>query len=131
MSEQWRPYVNALVGDRLTITGGAIYGQGAVPVLWAETPNFIKPEEVKALVAALTDETKFNELSRLGFRIDDQKFMKIGSELNRVIRGKRGEMAAAAVLSKKAVVITVGKGSPADISVAAEKMAAELSSRGY
>ena len=131
MSEHWAAYVNALVGDRSSITGGAIYGKAIVPVLWAETPNFISKEEVKTLVAALTDEAKFNELSGQGFRIDGQKFMKIGSELNRVIRGKRGDMAAAAALSKKAVVITVGKGSPADISVAAEKMAADMASKGY
>ncbi len=124
-------YVNALVGDRSSIRGGAIYGTGAVPVLWAETPNFISKEEVKTLVAALTDEAKFNELSAVGFRIDGVKFMKVGSELNKVIRGKKGEMAAAAALSRKAVVMAVGQGTPAEISVAAEKMAADLSSKGF
>jgi len=130
----WDAYITALVGDKSTITGGAIYGQGAggAPALWAaSSANFINPDEILALDQGMSHEAKFNELSGTGFKIAGVKFMKIGSELNKVIRGKQGENAAAAVYSKKAIVVAVGKGSPQDISNAAEKMATDLAGKGF
>lgn len=128
----WDAYVNALMGDKSVIQGAAIYGQGANPALWAaSSANFIKSEEIAALSKALTDEKSFNEMSSTGFTIGGVKFMKINSEANKIIRGKKGEMAAAAALSKKAIIIATGKGSPQDVSTAAEKMAADLSSKGF
>lgn len=79
----------------------------------------------------LTSEAAFNELSGTGFKINGTKFMKINSELNKVIRGKAGEQAAAAAMSKKAIIFGVGKGSPQDIATAVEKMAADLASKGF
>jgi len=127
----WDAYVNALLGDKSVMQGAAIYGQGAAPALWASSPGFILAPEVLAIAQGLTNEGKFNELSGCGFKINNVKFMKIGSELNKVIRGKQGELAAACVMSKKAIVIAIGKGSPQDISNAVEKMAADLAGKGF
>jgi hypothetical protein len=127
----WDAYVNALMGDKSVIQGAAIYGKGATPGLWASSPSFIKSEEIAALSKALTDEKSFNEMSSTGFTIGGVKFMKINSEANKIIRGKKGEMAAAAALSEKAIIVATGKGSPQDVSTAVEKMAADLSSKGF
>jgi len=70
-------------------------------------------------------------MSATGFYINGVKFMKLNSELGVVIRGKQGENAAAAAFSKKALIIATGKGSPQEISNAVEKMAADLSSKGF
>jgi hypothetical protein len=127
----WDAYVNALLGDKSVMTGAAIYGQGATPALWASSPGFIQAAEIAAIASGLASEAKFNELSGTGFRINNVKFMKINSEVGKVIRGKQGEMAAAAATSKKAVIVATGKGSPQDISVAVEKMAADLAAKGF
>ncbi len=105
---------------------------GAAPALWAaSSASFIKADEVAALSKGLTNETAFNDLSGTGFHINGVKFMKLNSELNAVIRGKAGENAASAAMSKKAIIIGVGKGSPQEISNAVEKMAADLASKGF
>jgi len=114
------------------ITGAAIYGQGAAPALWAASSSgFIAAPEIAALSSALTTQSSFDNLSGTGFKVGGVKFMKIDSELNKVIRGKQGENAAAAALSKKAIVVATGKGSPQEISAAVEKMANDLASKGF
>jgi len=128
----WDAYINALRGDGSVITGAAIYGQGKPPALWAaSSATFIKAEEVQTLATALSDQKAFDNLPANGFQIGGTKFMAIHSEAGKVIRGKKGEAAAAVALSKKAIVFAVGKGSPQDVSVAVEKMAADLASKGF
>lgn len=128
----WDAYINALKGDGKVITGAAIYGQGATPALWAaSSSSFIAPAEILALHNGLTKETDFNNLSGTGFKVGGVKYMKINSELNKVIRGKQGENAAAAALSKKAIVVATGKGSPQEIAAAVEKMANDLAGKGF
>jgi len=127
----WDAYVNALLGDKSVMTGAAIYGQGATPAVWATSANFIKAEEILALSKGLASEQSFNDLNGTGFKINGVKFMKLTSEVGKVIRGKQGENASAAALSKKAIIIATGKGSPQDISNSVEKMAADLASKGF
>jgi hypothetical protein len=128
----WDAYINALKGDGKVITGAAIYGQGAAPALWAASSSgFIQAPEIATLSSSLTNQTAFDNLSGTGFKVGGVKFMKINSELNKVIRGKQGENAAAAALSKKAIVVATGKGSPQEISAAVEKMANDLASKGF
>jgi len=128
----WDAYINALRGDGKVITGAAIYGQGAAPALWAaSSASFIQGPEISALSRGLTNETEFNNMSGTGFKVGGVKYMKINSELNKVIRGKQGENAAAAALSKKAIVVATGKGSPQEISSAVEKMANDLAGKGF
>jgi len=128
----WDAYINALRGDGKVITGAAIYGQGATPALWAaSSSSFIQPAEITALSGALTNQGAFDGMSGTGFKIGGVKFMKLNSELNKVIRGKQGENAAAAAMSKKAIVVAIGKGSPQEISNAVEKMANDLASKGF
>jgi len=132
----WDAYINALRGDGKVITGAAIYGQpasaGGNPSLWAaSSATFIGPEEIKCLANGLKDQSTFDGLSGTGFKIGGIKFMKLNSELNKIIRGKQGENAAGAALSKKAIVVAVGKGSPQEISSAVEKMAADLAGKGF
>jgi len=57
--------------------------------------------------------------------------MKINSEFGKVIRGKKGDQAAAAAFSKRAIVIARGKASPQEVSLAVEKMAADLASKNF
>jgi len=127
----WDAYIKALKGDGSVITGAAIYGQGATPALWASSPGFVKADEIAQLHKGLSSESHFNEMSASGFKVAGEKFMKLNSELGKVIRGKHGENAAAAAHSKKAIIVGVGKGSPQDISSAVEKMAADLASKGF
>lgn len=128
----WDAYINALRGDGKVITGAAIYGQGPAPALWAASnATFIGAPEIAALSKGLTVEAEFNNMSGTGFKVGGVKFMKINSELNKVIRGKQGENAAAAALSKKAIVVATGKGSPQEISAAVEKMANDLAGKGF
>ncbi len=128
----WDAYINALRGDGSVITGAAIYGQGKPPALWAaSSTTFIKAEEAAGLANALSDQKAFDSLPANGFHVGGVKFMAIHSEAGKVIRGKKGEQAAAAALSKKAIVFAVGKGSPQDVSSAVEKMAADLASKGF
>ena len=127
----WDAYVKALTGNG-QITGAAIYGQGKPPALWAaSSASFVKAEEVTALNTALADSKAFDALSGTGFFINGVKFMKLNSELGHVIRGKQGEQAAVAAFSKKAIIIAVGKASPQEISNPVEKMAADLSAKGF
>jgi len=129
----WDAYVVAMLGDKSVMTGGAIYGHGDPPALWAaSSANFISVEEVAALHKAIKDENgAFNQLSMTGFKINGVKYMKLNSEVGSVIRGKQGENAASAAHSKKAIIIGVGKGSPQEISNAVERMAADLASKGF
>jgi len=128
----WDAYINALKGDGKVITGAAIYGQGAAPALWAaSSASFIQAAEVKALADGLSQQSAFDGMSGTGFKVGGTKYMKLNSELNKVIRGKAGEMAASAAFSKKAIVIATGKGSPQEISAAVEKMAGDLASKGF
>jgi len=128
----WDAYINALRGDGKVITGAAIYGQGATPGLWAaSSATFIQADEIKTLSTGLSSQSAFDNLSGTGFKIGGVKYMKLNSELNKVIRGKQGENAASAALSKKAIVVAVGKGSPQEISNAVEKMAADLAGKGF
>jgi len=132
----WDAYINALKGDGKVITGAAIYGQpasaGAAPGLWAaSSAAFIQGAEVSALASGLVQQSAFDTMSGTGFKIAGVKYMKLNSEINKVIRGKQGENAASAALSKKAIVIATGKGSPQEISAAVEKMAADLASKGF
>ena len=128
----WDAYINALRGDGKVITGAAIYGQAATPTLWAaSSASFIQPAEVGILHKGLTNQAVFDQLSASGFKINNQKFMKLNSELNKVIRGKAGEMSAACAMSKKALVIAVGKASPQEVSGAVEKMAQDLATKGF
>lgn len=128
----WDAYINALKGDGKVITGAAIYGQGAAPGLWAaSSASFIVAAEIKDLAEGLVNQGKFDALSGTGFKIGGVKYMKLNSEINKVIRGKQGENAASAALSKKAIVVAVGKGSPQEISNAVEKMAADLAGKGF
>lgn len=80
---------------------------------------------------AIKNESDFNNMSATGFYVNGVKFMKLNSELGAVIRGKQGENAVAAAFSKQAIIIATGKGSPPEISNAVEKMAADLSSKGF
>jgi hypothetical protein len=128
----WDAYINALKGDGKVITGAAIYGQGSAPALWAaSSAGFIQAPEIAALSSGLTNQLAFDSMSGGGFKVGGVKYMKINSELNKVIRGKQGENAAAAALSKKAIVVATGKGSPQEISNAVEKMAADLAGKGF
>lgn len=128
----WDAYINALRGDGKVITGAAIYGQGATPGLWAaSSASFIQPAEVAILAKGLANQATFDQLSGTGFKIANVKYMKLNSELNKVIRGKAGENSAAIALSKKAIVIAVGKASPQEVSNAVEKMAADLAGKGF
>jgi len=134
----WDAYVKALIGDASLITGAAIYGRPAgnnhstAPGLWATSgATFISAEEIFALSGALHNAEKFNSMSGTGFKIGGVKFMKINSEEEKIIRGKAGEYASAAAVSKKAIVVAVGKGSPQDISNKVEKMAADLASKQF
>uniref|UniRef100_A0A1J3CV41 Profilin n=1 Tax=Noccaea caerulescens TaxID=107243 RepID=A0A1J3CV41_NOCCA len=127
----WDAYVKALTGNG-QITGAAIYGQGKPPALWAaSSANFIKADEVAALNLGLSDQKAFDAMAGTGFYINGVKFMKLNSELGSVIRGKQGENAAVAAFSKKAVIIAVGKASPQEISNPVEKMAHDLSTKGF
>lgn len=63
--------------------------------------------------------------------VGGEKYMKINSEFGKVIRGKKGDQAAAAALSKKTIVVARGKASPQEVSLAVEKMAADLSNKGF
>jgi len=127
----WDAYVKVLIGSG-SVQGAAIYGQGKPPGLWAASSStFIKPEEVAALSTGLSDQKAFDALSASGFYIGGVKFMKLNSELGSVIRGKAGENAAAVAFSKKALIVGVGKATPQDVSNAVEKMAADLSSKGF
>jgi len=98
----WDAYINALKGDGKVITGAAIYGQGAAPALWAaSSASFIAAPEVAALSQGLTNQSAFDGMSGTGFKIGGTKYMKLNSELNKVIRGKAGENASSAAMSKK------------------------------
>jgi len=132
----WDAYITHLLGDKSVVTGAAIYGKpasaNAAPGLWATSAaTFISAEEAKSLVGGIISADAFNGLSATGFRVGGTKYMKINSEEGLVIRGKQGEYAAAAAASGKAVIIAVGKGAPQDISNRAEKMAADLKSKGF
>jgi len=128
----WDAYINLLRGDGTVINGAAIYGQGASPALWAaSSSNFLKPEEIAAISKGITDQATFDSQAAGGFWVGGEKYMKINSELGRVIRGKKGDQAAAACLSKRAIVVARGKASPQEVSVAVEKMAADLAGKGF
>jgi len=126
----WDQYIKALVSG--PITGGAIYGQGKPCGLWAaSSATYIKADEVQALHNALCDNTAFEGMSGTGFKVNGVKFMKLQSELGKVIRGKQGENATVAAFSKKAVIIATGKGTPQEVGLLVEKMAADLSGKGF
>jgi len=127
----WDAYINALKGDQSVIQECAIYGQAAAPALWATSSQFVKAPEIAAISKGLTDKDTFDAQSGSGFIVNGEKYMKINSELNKVLRGKKGEYAVAAAFSKKTIVIGKGKASPQDVSLAVEKMAADLSGKGY
>jgi len=128
----WDAYINALLGDKSVVTAAAIYGQGAAPGLWASSSaSFISAEEVKAVSAGLTNQATFEAQAGSGFKVGGVKFMKLNSELGQVLRGKQGENAFCAAQSGKAIILVLGKGSPQDISSRAEKMAADLKSKGF
>lgn len=139
----WDAYVAALkVGN---IQHAAIIGRNPVGV-WAHSGAFYQAGELEVLVAALTSQASFDQLRLFtlslspplipvcaavnNFKINGQKFLSVGSEFGKVIRGKSGENACAAALSGQTVIIAVGKGSPQEISGAAEKMATDLTSKG-
>lgn len=110
----------------------AIYGQGTPTGLWAaSSANYITEAEVQQLHDALLNQSKFDDMSAHGFKINNVKYMKINSEQGKVIRGKQGENATAAALSKRAIIIATGKASPQEVSNAVEKMAADLASKGF
>jgi len=128
----WDAYVNALRGDGSVINGAAIYGQGDKPALWASSSSsFIKPEEIAAISKGISDQATFDTQSSGGFSVGGEKYMKINSEFGKVIRGKKGDQAAAAAFSKRAIVIARGKASPQEVSLAVEKMAADLASKNF
>jgi len=128
----WDAYINALRGDGSVINGAAIYGQGATPALWAaSSSSFLKPEEVVAIFKGISDQATFDQQAAAGFQVGGDKYMKINSEQGKVIRGKKGDQAVAAAFSKRAIVIARGKGSPQEISLAVEKMAADLAGKGF
>jgi len=128
----WDAYINALRGDGSVINGAAIYGQGATPALWAASSStFLKPEEIAAISKGITDQATFDAQAAGGFQVGGEKYMKINSEFGKVIRGKKGEQAAAAAFSKRAIVVARGKASPQEVSLAVEKMAADLASKGF
>jgi len=128
----WDAYINALRGDGSLINGAAIYGQGEKPALWAASSStFIQPAEIAAISKGLTDQATYDQQAGSGFLVGGEKYMKINSEFGKVIRGKKGDLAVAAVFSKRAIVIARGKGSPPEVSLAVEKMAADLASKGF
>jgi hypothetical protein len=67
----------------------------------------------------------------LGLTVGGVKYMVINSEFGKVLRGKKAESSVAISLSKKAIVVAVGKGAPQDISNRAEKMSGDLASKGF
>ena len=106
--------------------------QGATPALWAaSSSSFLKPEEIANLSKGITDQATFDAQAAAGFQVGGEKYMKINSEVGRVVRGKKGDQAVAAVLSKRAIVVARGKASPQEISAAVEKMAADLAGKGF
>jgi len=128
----WDAYINALRGDGSVINGAAIYGQGPPVALWAaSSATFLQPKEIDKLKEGIVDQATFDAQSSSGFILGGEKYMKINSEQGRVIRGKKGDQAAAACLSKKTIVVARGKASPQEVSNAVEKMAADLSSKGF
>jgi len=128
----WDAYIKALLGDGKVMTGAAIYGQGATPALWASSSaSYVGGPEVLALSQGLTMQPKFDEMSGTGFKVGGTKYMMLHSEQGKIIRGKAGEFATAAALSKKAIIIATGKGTPQEVSACVEKMAADLSSKGF
>lgn len=125
----WDAYINALKGDGSVITGAAIFGQSEPPALWAaSSATFISGEEVATLQKGIKDTSA---VQGSGFKIGGEKYMTLHSEAGANLRGKKGEFAAAGAFSKKAIVIAVGKASPQEVSNAAEKMAADLASKGF
>lgn len=128
----WDAYVNALLGDRSVMTGAAIYGLGTPVGLWAaSSASYITQDEVQALHDALNNQSKFDELSSVGFKVGGTKYFKVQSELNKIIRGKQGENATAAAVSKRAIIIATGKASPQEVSAAVERMTNDLASKGF
>ena len=128
----WDAYINALRGDGSVINGAAIYGQAATPALWAASSNsFLKPEEITAIYKGISDQATFDAQAASGFQVGGEKYMKINSEVGKVIRGKKGDQAVAAAFSKRAIVVARGKASPQEISAAVEKMAADLAGKGF
>ena len=106
--------------------------QGATPALWAaSSSSFLKPEEIANLSKGITDQGTFDTQAAAGFQVGGEKYMKINSELGKVVRGKKGDQAVAAALSKRAIVVARGKASPQEISLAVEKMAADLAGKGF
>ncbi len=129
MNENQNIYVyalNKLLENKSIIKEAAIYTQDETPALLASSLDFIKPEQILALLAGLKQQKEFDELSVNGFKIGEMKFMKLNGELNDVIRGKKDEFAAVAALSKKAVIIAIGEASPQDITLAVEGIADSL-----
>jgi len=133
----WEAYVNALLGDGTVMTGAAIYGaadeETKTPCsLWAaSSAHYIAQSEVQQLFDALKKQPKFDEMSSTGFKVGGVKYMKINSEVGAVIRGKQGENATVAALTKRAIIVATGKASPQEVSVAVERMAADLGSKGF
>ena len=128
----WDAYINALRGDGTMINGAAIYGQAAAPAVWAaSSASFLKPEEIVAIYKGISDQATFDAQAASGFMVSGEKYMKINSELGKVIRGKKGDQAVAAAFSKRAIVVARGKASPQEISAAVEKMAADLAGKGF
>ena len=118
--------LNKLLENKSIITKAAIYTQDVTPVLLASSLDFIKPEQILALLAGLKQQKEFDELSVNGFKIGEMKFMKLNGELNDVIRGKKDEFAAVAALSEKAIIIAIGKSLPQDMNRVVEGIADSL-----
>jgi len=128
----WDAYINALRGDGSVITGAGIYGAAAQPSLWAASSNsLVSADELKSLYNALTNESAYNAAPASGLYVGGVKYMMINSEAGKILRGKAGENAVAIGLSKKALVLATGKGSPNDISGRVERMTADLSTKGF
>ena len=118
--------LNKLLGDKSIIKEAAIYTQDETPVLLASSSDFIKSEQILALLAGLKQQKAFDELSVNGFKIGEVKFMRIDSMLNDVIRGKQGIFTAVAALSETTIMIAIGETLPQDMTLVVEGIADSL-----
>lgn len=92
----------------------------------------MKPEEIAALSKGCTDQGTFDSQAANGFHVGGDKYMKVASDFSaKIIRGKKGDQAVACAFSKRAIVVARGKGSPQEVSLAVEKMANDLASKGF